>query len=48
MLPTLREQARQNIYYIIIFLISLLTLVFLPMVGSQVGLGFNLPNTPAG
>lgn len=44
----LREQARQNIYYIIIFLISMLTLVFLPMVGSQVGLGFNLPDTPAG
>ena len=44
----LRLQARQNIYYILIFFISLLTLVFLPMIGSTVGLDFNLPTTTAG
>lgn len=43
-----RSQARQNIYYILIFTISLLTLVFLPMIGSTVGLDFNLPTTTAG
>ena len=44
----LRLQVRQNIYYILIFFISLLTLVFLPMIGSTVGLDFNLPTTTAG
>ena len=44
----LHLQVRQNIYYILIFVISLLTLVFLPMIGSTVGLDFNLPTTTAG
>lgn len=35
-------------YYIIIGVVSLIALVFLPMVGSTVGLGFNVPNTAVG
>ena len=35
-------------YYIIIGIVSLIALVFLPMVGSTVGLGFNVPNTIVG
>ena len=35
-------------YYIIIGVVSLIALVFLPMVGSTVGLGFNVPDTTVG
>lgn len=35
-------------YYAIIAVISLIALVFLPMVGSSVGLAWNLPNTIVG
>lgn len=35
-------------YYIIIGIISLLSLSFLPMIGSDIGLGWNLPNTAVG
>lgn len=34
--------------YIIIALLSLLAVFFLPMLGSSVGLGWNIPDTPAG
>lgn len=44
----IKAQLRQNIYYILIFLISFLALVFLPMIGSTIGLQFNLPTTTAG
>ena len=39
---------RQTIYYWIIFLTSMVVLVFLPMVGSKAGLEFNIPTTTAG
>lgn len=39
---------RQTIYYWIIFLTSMVVLVFLPMVGSEAGLKFNIPTTTAG
>lgn len=39
---------RKYLYYALIGLISLIACVFLPMLGSDVNLGFNLPNTAAG
>ena len=36
------------IYYVLIFLISLAALVFLPLLGSEIGLGWKVPNTVAG
>lgn len=45
---TARMKARQNIYYIIIAIISFITVAFLPMVGSTVGLQWNLPDTTVG
>lgn len=38
---------RQYLYYVIIGVVSFITLVFLPMIGSDAELGFNLPKTPA-
>lgn len=34
--------------YLIILILSLISVFFLPMLGSEVGLGFNVPNTAAG
>ena len=34
--------------YIIIGLLSLISVFFLPMLGSEIGLGFNVPDTTAG
>ena len=45
---TAKMKAKQNIYYIIIAIISFITVAFLPMVGSTVGLQWNLPNTTVG
>lgn len=45
---TAKMKARQNIYYIIIAIISFITVAFLPMVGSTVGLEWNLPDTTVG
>lgn len=42
------EKIKLYTYYIIIGIVSLIALVFLPMVGSTVGLGFNVPNTIVG
>ena len=42
------EKIKLYTYYIIIGVVSLIALVFLPMVGSTVGLGFNVPNTTVG
>ena len=39
---------KQNLYYIIIGIISFLSVAFLPMVGSTIGLGWKLPDTTAG
>ena len=43
-----REKAKQNMYYILIGIISFISVAFLPMVGSTVGLGWKLPDTPTG
>ena len=42
------EKWQQYQYYVIIGIVSLVALFFLPMVGSEVGLAFQLPNTTAG
>ena len=39
---------KQNLYYIIIGIISFLSVAFLPMVGSTIGLDWKLPDTTAG
>lgn len=36
------------LYYGLIFVLSLITLFFLPMLGSEAGLDFDIPNTPIG
>lgn len=41
------RQLRQFIYYILIFIISFLVLVFLPMIGTDLDMGFKFPETPA-
>lgn len=43
-----REKAKQNMYYILIGIISFISVAFLPMVGSTVGLDWKLPDTPTG
>ena len=43
-----REKAKQNMYYILIGIISFISVAFLPMAGSTVGLGWKLPDTPTG
>lgn len=42
------DHVRQWMYYFIIAIISFVALIFLPMLGGTVGLGWNLPNTAAG
>lgn len=42
------EKFKLNIYYVLIVVISFITLAFLPMVGSDVGLDWRLPNTAVG
>lgn len=42
------DKIRQSLYYFIIAIISFVALIFLPMLGGTVGLGWNLPDTPAG
>lgn len=42
------SQFRANMYYIVIFVVSIIVLIFLPMFGSEVGIELNLPNTVAG
>ena len=37
-----------NRHYIVIGILSLIAVFFLPMLGSDIGLGFNIPNTFAG
>lgn len=41
------RQLRQYIYYILIFVISFLVLIFLPMIGTDLDMGFRFPETPA-
>lgn len=45
---SVRQSLKQGMYYIIIAVISLISVVFLPMVGSTIGLGWKLPDTTAG
>lgn len=42
------DKIKAGMYYCIIAVISIIALVFLPAVGSSVGLGLALPNTAAG
>lgn len=42
------DKTKQWLYYIIIGIVSLIALVFLPMIGSEVGLDWNLPDTMTG
>lgn len=42
------EKVKQWMYYFLIGIVSLMSLCFLPMIGSDVGLGWNLPNTAVG
>lgn len=42
------DKLRQWMYYFLIGIISMIALCFLPMIGSDVGLGWNLPNTVVG
>lgn len=42
------DKIRQYMYYFIIGIISLIALLFLPMLGSTVGLAWNIPNTTVG
>lgn len=41
------RQLRQYIYYILIFIISFLVLVFVPMIGTDLDMGFKFPETSA-
>lgn len=42
------EKFRQTIYYWIIFIVTCVVLIFLPMIGTEVGIGFKIPTTVAG
>ena len=45
---SVKDSLKQGMYYIIIAVISLISVVFLPMLGSTLGLGWKLPDTTAG
>lgn len=42
------DKVKQGLYYVIIAVVSVLCLVFLPMIGSEVGMNWDLPTTPVG
>ena len=42
------DKVKQYLYYFIIGIISLIALMFLPMLGTSVGLAWNIPNTTVG
>lgn len=42
------DKIKQSLYYIIIGVVSFIALIFLPMIGSAVGLGWNIPDTTVG
>lgn len=42
------DKIKQWMYYFIIGIVSLIALCFLPMIGSNIGLNWNLPNTVVG
>lgn len=43
-----KEKWNNYLYYFIVGILSLITLIFLPMLGSEVGMAFNFPTTVAG
>ena len=45
---SVKDSLKQGMYYIIIAVISLISVVFLPMLGTTLGLGWKLPDTTAG
>lgn len=42
------DKIRQTMYYFIIGIISFVSLVFLPMIGTEIGLGWHVPDTQVG
>ena len=45
---SVKQSLKQGMYYIIIAVISFISVVFLPMLGSTLGLGWKIPDTTAG
>lgn len=45
---SVKQSLKQGMYYIIIAVISFISVVFLPMIGTTLGLGWKLPDTTAG
>ena len=44
----MKEKFKQNLYYIIIFITSMIVMIFFPMFGSEIGLEWKAPSTLAG
>ena len=44
----IKEKFKQNLYYIIIFITSMIVMIFFPMFGSEIGLEWKAPSTAAG
>lgn len=42
------EKLKQNVYYVIISILSAISVFFLPFLGSEIGVDFNFPNTTGG
>lgn len=42
------DKIKQGMYYIVVGVVSFISLVFLPMIGSTIGLGWNIPDTTVG
>lgn len=42
------DKVKQWLYYCLIGIISFISLIFLPMIGSEAGLDWNIPNTTVG
>ena len=47
-MQSVMDKVKQWMYYFIIGIVSMIALCFLPMIGSDIGLGWNLPNTVVG
>ncbi len=45
---SISEYLRLYMYYVVIFVVSVIALVFIPMVGLEAGLDLNLPDTHSG
>lgn len=42
------DKLKQNMYYVIIGVVSFVALIFLPFLGSDLGMGWKIPNTTVG